>query len=80
MCLGVSIRSTKLYVDYVFPIPVAVRSKASVRGSLIAGIIVRISLEAWLFVSYVFCLCCVGSGLFDGLITRLEEYYRCMFV
>ena len=36
MCLGVSIRSTRLY--YMFPIPVAVRSKASVRGRLIAGI------------------------------------------
>jgi len=64
-----------LYVYYV-----AVRSKASVRGSFIVGIMVRISLEAGLFVSYVFCLCCVGSGLFDELINRLEEYYRCKFV
>jgi hypothetical protein len=29
----------------------------------------------------VCCVCCVGSGLYDGLITRSEECYRvCLFV
>jgi hypothetical protein len=33
---------------------------------------VRVPLTAWMFVSYV---CCGGSGLCDGLITRPEEYF-----
>ena len=37
---------------------------------------VRVPLTAWMFVS---CVCCVGSGLCDGLVTHPEEYYRlCM--
>ena len=31
------------------------------------------SLMAWMF---VFCICCVGSGLCDELITRSEESYQ----
>jgi len=34
---------------------------------------VRISLKEWMF---VFCVCCVGSGLCDELITHLGKPYR----
>jgi hypothetical protein len=39
VCLGISVRSTVLHVNYMFPIPVAVRSKVSVRGRWIVGIV-----------------------------------------
>jgi hypothetical protein len=35
----------------------------------------RIPLRAWIFVCYVFVLCCVGSGLCHELIPRSEEFY-----
>ena len=61
--------------------PVAVRSKASVRGSLIAGDHDSNLAGGMAFRRLHFlCVCCVGSGLLDGLITRLEECYRCMFI
>jgi len=57
------------------PIPVAVRSKASVCGRWLAGIAVSNPAGAWMSVC---CECCVlsGRGLCVGLITRPEESYR----
>ena len=46
------------------------------RGSAatrLLGLRVRIPPWAWMFVC---CVCCVGRGLCDGLITRPEESYR----
>jgi hypothetical protein len=37
---------------------------------------VRIPFRAWMFVSCVYMLSCVGRGLCGGLITRPEESYR----
>jgi hypothetical protein len=37
---------------------------------------VRIPLGAWMFLSYVYMLSCVGRGLCDGLIIRPEKSYR----
>ena len=37
---------------------------------------IRIPLNAWMFVSCNFCVCCVGRGLCYELITRSEESYR----
>jgi len=52
------------------------------RGSAVPswlGSRVRIPPRAWMFISYV--VCCVGSGLCDGLITRPEEsYWLCVCV
>ena len=50
------------------PVPVAVRSKAW--GLQPLGLLG--SLRAWIFGD---CVCCVGSGLYDGLITCTEEPY-----
>jgi len=42
------------------------------------GLRVRIPLTAFVFVP---CICCVGSGLCNGLITRPEESSReCVFL
>jgi hypothetical protein len=42
------------------------------------GSLVRILPRAWMFVS---CVCCVGSDLCDGLITRPETSYRvCVYM
>ena len=42
-------------------------------ASRLLGSPVRIPLRAWIF---VYCVCCVGSGLCDVLIPRSEESYR----
>ena len=55
------------------PIPVAMRSKAWVCSCLIAGITGLKSLWGHECLSLVFVVCCEGSGLCDGLITRPEE-------
>jgi len=60
---------------YLEPIPVPVRSKASVCGRLSDGIASSNTVEG--IRSYLlFVVRCVGSGLCDGLITRLGESYR----
>jgi hypothetical protein len=56
------------------PIPVAARSKASVCGRALAGIVVSNPTGAWMFVSLSVCV--VSRGLCDGLIPHPEESYR----
>jgi len=59
-------------ISYLFlPIPVAVLPKAYLCRRLL-GSRVRISRRARKFVC---CVCCLGSRLCDGLITRSEESY-----
>ena len=54
----------------------AVRSKTWVCNCLIAGIAGSSLAEGNVIPSLVFVVCCVGSGLWDGLIIRSGEYYR----
>jgi hypothetical protein len=58
------------------PIPVAVRSKAPVLGRSLAGIADSNSAERHAYSSLAFAVCCVVSGLFYELITRLGDSYR----
>jgi hypothetical protein len=51
--------------------PCSLRRRST--AALLLGSRVRIPLRALMFVS---CVCCVGSGLCDELITRPEESYR----
>jgi len=44
-------------------------------ATCLLGLLVRIPLSEWNFLSYVFCVF-VGSGLSDELITRSEESDR----
>jgi hypothetical protein len=46
------------------------------RGRLSLGIVCSNPAEFIIVSSLVFVECCVGSGLFDGLITRSGESYR----
>jgi hypothetical protein len=47
-------------------------------ADLLLGSWVRIPLRAWIFVC---CVCCVGNGLWYGLITHSEEpYWVCVCV
>ena len=60
----------------ISPVPVAARSKAYVCGRSPVEIVGSVPTGgAWMFVC---CECCVlsGRGLYDELITRLEESYR----
>jgi hypothetical protein len=62
----------------LMPIPVSARSKTEVCGYLAAGIAGSIparDMDVCLLCLYV-VLSCVGTGLCDGPITRLEESYR----
>ena len=54
-------------------VPVAVRSKASVCNFSIAGIIESVVVS---LLCFVFVVCFVGSGLCDGLISRVGESCR----
>jgi hypothetical protein len=54
---------------------VATRSKAHVCSRLIAGIVCSNLVEGMDF-RLLFVVCCVGSGLCDGLITCSEKSYR----
>ena len=54
---------------------VAVRCDVQLCGRLIAGT-AGLSPAEGMDVCLVFVVCCVGSGLCDGLITRSEESYR----
>ena len=65
-----------LFFTFLFPIPVAARSKSCVCGCPLAGIV---GPAESMFVCYE---CCVLSvrGLCDGLITRPEESYGCQSV
>jgi hypothetical protein len=54
--------------------PVAVRSKTYLCSRLIAGIAGSNPTEG--MEVRPLCLCCVGSGLCDGLTTRSQETYR----
>jgi hypothetical protein len=57
---------------------VTARSKAQVRGSLVAGVAgsnPARGMDVCLLCLYV-VLSCVGRGLCDGLITRPEESYH----
>jgi hypothetical protein len=59
-------------------IPVAALSKALVCGRLVAGIAgsnPAKGMDICLLCVYIL-LSCVGRGLWDGLITRLEESYH----
>jgi hypothetical protein len=63
------------------PVPVAVRSKALVTDSLTVGIECSNPAELIDVRSSVVFVCCIGSGLCDGLITHPEESYwvcRCV--
>jgi len=55
------------------PIPLAVRCKAYVRTCSTAGIAGSEPADGMDI--RLFCLCCVGSGLCDEMITRSEESY-----
>jgi hypothetical protein len=50
------------------------RRRSASAWLLVSG--VWIPLRAWMFVSCVHMLCCVGTGLCDGLISRPAESYR----
>ena len=50
-----------------------VRFKVSSAAAHLVGSLVRAPLTVWMF---VFVVCCVGSGLCDGLITCSGESYR----
>jgi len=58
---------------------VAARSKASVTGRSLAGIVCLNPAGIWLSVSCE-CYVLLGRGLCDGPITRSEESYRVWFV
>jgi len=57
-------------------IPVAMRSKAHVCSRLFVGIAGSNSAKGMECSSRAFVVCCVGSGLCDGLIIHSEESYR----
>jgi len=48
-------------------------------ATCLLGLWVRIPPDAWMF-SYVNVVCCAGKSLWDGLILRLGESYRCVCV
>ena len=50
--------------------------KRRYEAARLLGSRVRIPLRAWMFVCFVFVVCCAGSGVCDGLVTRSEESYR----
>jgi hypothetical protein len=52
---------------------VSVRFKLMSAATVFLGSRLRFPQRAWMFVS---CVCCVGSGICDVLITRSEESYR----
>jgi hypothetical protein len=56
----------KIRADFDWPCDLRRRSAAA----RLLGSRVRIPLKAWMLVS---CVCCVGSGFCDELITRTEE-------
>jgi len=62
------------------PIPVAVRSKACVCSRFVAWDRGLESCWGHGFLSLLFAMCCVGSGLCEELITRWECYLLCVCV
>ena len=69
-----------MYYGNIPPIPVALRSEPSVCSRRIA--VISGSNPAECMDIHLLCwLCCVGSGMCDGLITRTQESYRlCVYV
>ena len=57
-------------------IPVATRSKARVCGCSLPGIVGSNPAEVHVCFSVAIVVCCAGTSLSDGLITRPEESYR----
>jgi hypothetical protein len=55
---------------------VAARSQACVFGRSLVGIVGSNPAERHAYWSVVFAVCCVVSGLYDELITRLGNSYR----
>ena len=60
-----------LYMERQFRWPRRLKPRSA--DTRLLGSRVRIPLSAWMFVC---CVCCVGSGHCDELITRSEESYR----
>jgi hypothetical protein len=58
------------YIVYNFSL---LSSAAFPGGRLFAGIAGSNLAKVWMLVS---CVCCVGSGLYEGLIIGTEECYR----
>ena len=77
LCLKGPINTRIINYGWVMnePIPVAVRPKAYACSLLIGRIAISNLAEYTNFRS-LFVVCCVGSGLCDGLITFSEEFYR----
>ena len=62
------------------PIPVTVLFKAQVCGRSVVGIAVSNPVASVGYSSLVFVVCCVCSGLCDGLFTLSEEATECVCV
>jgi hypothetical protein len=63
----------------MLPIPMAVQSNEELSDRLVAGIAgpnPAEGIDVRLLCLLCIVVCCVGSGRFDGLITRAEECYR----